>query len=242
MTYLFRLDDACETMKWERWLKMEALLDKYNIKPLVAVIPNNEDPGQKYDPPRDTFWQWAKNLEQKGWEIGLHGNNHVFRTKEGGINPIHNRSEFAGVPLAEQEDKIRKGFTKLKNKGLTPKIFVAPGHTFDLNTLKALKKESDITIISDTMGLKPYKKHDFIFIPQQLGHARPVSLPGIFTMCYHPQGMNDKAFYNLEQFLIKNKDKFSSFQALNLNKVKPKSIMSRLFSFAYFQFRKMTKK
>ena len=31
MKYLFILDDACETMNWDRWFKMEALLDKYNI-------------------------------------------------------------------------------------------------------------------------------------------------------------------------------------------------------------------
>ncbi|MCF7568644.1 DUF2334 domain-containing protein [Sabulilitoribacter arenilitoris] len=241
MKYLFRLDDACETMNWERWLKMEALLDKYNIKPLIAVIPNNADPGQKIDPPRETFWQWVKNLEQKGWEIGLHGNNHVFQTKEGGINPIHSRSEFAGVPLTEQKNKIKKGVEKLKSEGLNPRIFVAPGHTFDLNTLKALKAESDINIVSDTMGFMPYKKHDFVFIPQQLGQARNVFLPGIFTMCYHPHGMNDKAFYNLEQFLIKNKNKFLSFQELNLSQVKPKTIISKLLSFSYFQFRKMRK-
>lgn len=239
MKYLIRLDDACETMDWGKWLKMEALLDKYNVKPLVAIIPNNEDAMQKIDEPKGEFWQWAKNLEQKGWEIGLHGNSHVYQTNEGGINPIHNRSEFAGVPLAEQQDKIKKGFTKLKNKGFNPRIFVAPSHTFDLNTLKALKTESSIKIISDTMGLKPYKKYDFIFIPQQVGSARNILLSGLFTFCYHPNTMDDNAFNNLEQFLIKNDSNFSSFKALDLSQVKSKSIISKLFSFTYFQFRKI---
>lgn len=239
MKYLFRLDDACETMNWERWLKMEALLDKYNIRPLIAVIPNNEDKGQKIDAPRETFWPWLKNLEQKGWEIALHGNSHVYQTKDAGINPIHKRSEFAGVPLEEQKDKIKKGFSKLVAKGFNPRIFVAPSHTFDLNTLSALQSESSIIAISDTMGLKPYKKNGFVFIPQQLGHARPVSLPGIFTICYHPNGMNDNAYNNLEKFLVKNQNKFLSFQDLDLSKVKSKGIISKLLSFSYFQFRKI---
>ena len=239
MKYLIRLDDACETMNWERWLKMEALLDKYSIKPLIAVIPNNEDVMQKIDPPRNTFWQWVKNLEQKEWEIGLHGNNHVYRTNEGGINPIHNRSEFAGLPLVEQKDKIKKGFSKLKSEGFIPRIFVAPSHTFDLNTLEALKTESCINIISDTLAFSPYKKHNFIFIPQQLGAVRQVFLPGVFTFCYHPNTMNDNAFSQLEVFIKKYNKKFSRFKDLDLSQVNSKTIISKLLSFSYFEFRKI---
>ncbi|WP_034039891.1 DUF2334 domain-containing protein [Wocania ichthyoenteri] len=239
MKYLIRLDDACETMNWEKWLRMEALLDKYSVKPLIAVIPNNEDDMQKIDPPRSTFWQWVKALEQKDWEIGLHGNDHVYKTTEGGINPIHKRSEFAGLTLVEQKDKIKKGFEKFKSEGFNPRIFVAPSHTFDLNTLKALKAESSINIISDTLAFKPYKKHDFIFIPQQLGSARFVFLPGVYTFCYHPNTMNDNAFNQLEVFLKKHNRKFSNFKDLDLNHVNSKSIFDKLLSFTYFQFRKV---
>lgn len=239
MKYLIRLDDACETMNWEKWLKMEVLLDKYNVKPLIAVIPNNEDVMQKIDSPKKTFWQWIKNLDDKGWEIGLHGNNHVYKTNEGGINPIHKRSEFAGLPLVEQKNKIKKGIEKFKSKGFNPRIFVAPSHTFDLNTLKALKAESSINVVSDTLAFKPYKKHDFIFIPQQLGAARHMFIPGIFTFCYHPNTMNDMAFNQLESFLEKHNTKFLSFKQLNLISVNSKSIFDKLLSFAYFQFRKI---
>lgn len=239
MKYLIRLDDVCDTMNWEKWLRMEALLDKYHVKPLIAVIPNNEDEMQKIDPPKESFWQWVKNLEQKGWEIGLHGNNHVYKTTQGGINPIHKRSEFAGLPLEEQKEKIKKGFNKLKSKGFNPRIFVAPSHTFDLNTLKALKTESSIDIISDTLAFKPYKAHSFIFIPQQLGSARPIFLSGIFTFCYHPNTMNDRAFDQLEGFLKKHNKMFGSFKDLDLSNTKSKSIFDKLLSFTYFQFRKI---
>ncbi|MCK0156854.1 DUF2334 domain-containing protein [Cellulophaga sp. F20128] len=238
MKYLIRLDDACETMNWQRWLKMEALLDKYDIKPLIAVIPNNEDKEQKIDAPRETFWQWVKNLEQKGWEIGLHGNNHVYKTKDGGINPIHKRSEFAGLSLNTQRDKIQKGYQKFNEMGFNPRVFVAPSHTFDLNTLKALKFESDIKIISDTIALFPYHYEDLIFIPQQLGSARNVSLPGVFTFCYHPNTMNEKSFLKLESFLKLNHSKFLSIKDIALKNLKSKSIIDKCMSHLYFTFRK----
>lgn len=237
--YLIRLDDACETMSWEKWLEIEKLFDKYHIKPLIAVIPNNEDPAQKIDPPNESFWQWLENLQKKGWEIGLHGNDHVYLTNQGGINPIHQRSEFAGLPLKEQKVKIKNGFNKLKSKGFHPKIFVAPSHTFDLNTLEALKSESSIKIISDTMARHPYKNHDFIFIPQQVGAVRNIPVSGTHTFCYHPNTMNDADFKHLENFIKTNKTLFYAFSDIDITQVNSKSITDKLLAFGYFMFRKI---
>lgn len=41
--YLIRLDDASEYMDVEKWNKLEVLLDKYDIKPIVGIIPINQD-------------------------------------------------------------------------------------------------------------------------------------------------------------------------------------------------------
>ncbi|WP_157206355.1 DUF2334 domain-containing protein [Mariniflexile maritimum] len=237
MKYLIRLDDVCETMGWNKWLRIETMFDSYGIKPLIAVIPHNEDPMQKIDPPNPNYWQWLKKVELKGWEIGLHGYNHVYQTKEGGINPIHNRSEFAGVPLEVQKEKIKKGITKLNSMGFSPKIFVAPSHTFDRNTLEALKSESTIRIISDTMALNPYKQDDFVFIPQQVGAVRNIPVPGIYTFCYHPNTMTETDFLNLEHFLSNHKRKFIAFNQLKLNNVKSKSLIDKLLALSYFKFR-----
>jgi len=62
-----------------------------------------------------------------------------------------------------QKQKIRDGYAILKEYGLTPKYFFAPSHTFDENTLVALKECSDIRIISDTIATKPYKKVTLFF-------------------------------------------------------------------------------
>ena len=39
MSYLVRLDDACPNMNYENWNQIISLLNKYNIKALIAAIP-----------------------------------------------------------------------------------------------------------------------------------------------------------------------------------------------------------
>jgi len=69
------------------------------------------------------------------------------------LNPLWTRSEFAGLKLEEQKEKIKKGLSIMKENGVEPGYFFAPSHTYDSNTLNALESESNIRIISDTIGL-----------------------------------------------------------------------------------------
>ena len=43
LKFILRLDDAAPTMNKEKWDKIEKILDKYNIKPIVGIIPDNKD-------------------------------------------------------------------------------------------------------------------------------------------------------------------------------------------------------
>ena len=208
MKYFLRLDDASDYMDIEKWKKMELLLDKYNIKPIFGIIPENQDESLISKYTRDElFWDKVKDWMNKGWIPAMHGYEHKYVTKCGGINPVNPRSEFAGLSLEEQSEKIRRGYQILQGKGITPEIFFAPSHTFDMNTLEALKKETNIRIISDTISNDVYKNGDFIFIPQQSGKVRTLFLK-VVTFCYHPNTMNEKLFEELETFLKKNKNKF----------------------------------
>lgn len=238
--YLLRLDDACPTMHAERWAKIESLLDKFDIKPMVGVIPNNKDPKQILSKPDPKFWNKAKEWEHKGWTIALHGYDHCYISDEAGINPMWNRSEFAGVPLNKQKEKISKGIAIFRNHGIEPRYFFAPSHTFDLNTLKALKECSYIHIISDTIATKPYKKWGFVFIPQIGGRPKKLKLePVMRTICLHPSAMTDVDFVELEHFLSSNKDKFISLEDLDLKSIGNKSALSIILSFVYFSYRKL---
>ncbi len=236
--YLLRLDDACPTMHSERWKRIENLLDSYGIKPMVGIIPNNEDPDQNISTNNEYFWELAKKWDAKGWAIALHGYNHCCKSQCGGLNPIWHRSEFAGLPLEIQEKKIRKGIDLLKANGLDPRYFFAPSHTFDANTLKALKNCSDIRIVCDTIATQPYERDGFIFIPQIGGHCREMKINGVWTFCLHPSIMEEKDFSNLDKFLSLYANQFITFKDLNLRNLKSKSFKSRILSFLYFTRRK----
>ena len=237
--YLIRLDDACEKMDVQRWRRMEDLLDKYSVKPMVGIIPHCEDEMMAQYPEDAAFWAKAQAWVDKGWTIALHGYNHVYSSTCAGINPLWNRSEFAGLPLDEQKEKIRFGVAIMKDHGIKPKFFFAPSHTFDENTLVALKEESDIRMISDTIALKPYRRSDFIFLPQIGGHCVKMPLPGVYTFCFHPNTMDDKAFAALESFLKAHRSEFIGFEDIDLTKVRKKDLMSKMVEWGYFMMRKI---
>lgn len=237
--YLIRLDDACPTMDKEKWDKMEILLDKYGIKPMVGIVPNNNDENLVRNVADCKFWEKAKEWQKKGWAIAMHGYDHCYITKTAGINPMWNRSEFAGLPLEKQVEKISRGYEILRNKGLFPKYFFAPSHTFDNNTLEALRDQTDIRVVSDTIGRRPYISNDFLFIPQITGHCVKMLLNGIYTFCFHPNTMNKKAFEDLDDFLKDNYYDFICFDDISISDYGKKQLFDRFLSSAFFTYRQL---
>ncbi len=217
--YLIRLDDASEYMNVEKWSQIETLLDEFEIKPIVGVIPCNEDPELlKYE--RDPFfWRKVHKWEKKGWVVALHGCTHAFETECGGLNPVNKRSEFAGVDLERQCQKIHRGYQTLISYGINPKLFFAPAHTFDENTLSALINETEIRVISDTIANDIYYDKGIYFIPQQSGKVRKLPF-SLVTFCYHPNIMCENDFTQLANFLEKNKTMFVSYNSIKLTKRK----------------------
>ncbi len=239
--YLIRLDDACSYMDRQKWQRMEDILDKYSIKPLVGIIPANADSQTMKEKEDLQFWNKAHSWEKKGWTIAMHGFNHVCISTGGmkGLNPFWERSEFAGLSLKEQRDKIRKGYDVLKSHGFVPNYFFAPSHTFDENTLEALRQETDIRIISDTIGRYPYKQGDFIFVPQISGHCSKMFINGIYTFCFHPNVMNDNGFAALEAFISKHQVNFIGFSDLPLSNVGRKRFFDSFLSKIFFIYRRL---
>lgn len=239
--YLIRLDDACPTMDAAKWQRMENILDRYGVRPMVGVIPNNNDPKQMIDTEDSAFWEEVKKWSCKNWAIALHGYDHCYISEDGlgGLNPLWKRSEFAGVPLERQKEKIREGVRIFRTHGIDPRFFFAPSHTYDENTLVALKEESNIRIISDNIATRPYRYGDFTIIPQLGGHCTDMKIPGIWTFCLHPSAMTEEYFVATEKFLKAHKDEFISFYDLDLNNLKNKDLVSRLLSWVYFTRRKL---
>jgi predicted deacetylase len=217
MKILIRFDDIAENMNWRLMDKSEQLFDRYNIKPILGIIPNNQDKELKSYPKKENFWKIVKKWQSKGWEISMHGYNHLYHNETGHKDYFRygGKSEFFGETLIDQKNKIQKGLEIFKQNKIKIRSFFAPNHTYDLNTFKALKS-SGIHQVIDGYGLKPYLNNEIIFVPQLF--YKIFFMPfGLQTTQVHLNMMGDKEF-NKFQFLIKkNYQNIISYdEALNL--------------------------
>ena len=176
---LIRFDDICPTMNWEQWDRAESLLNKFNVKPLIGVIPDCKDPDLMIDDARPDFWEWVRNKQEEGYAIAMHGVNHVFCSPHHGILNYRMNSEFAGLSYEEQLHKIKQGREILESHGVKTDIFFAPGHSYDNNTLKALYA-CGFKYISDGKSAKPYTSYGVTCIPCRSG-----GVPGMRFGTYH---------------------------------------------------------
>jgi peptidoglycan/xylan/chitin deacetylase (PgdA/CDA1 family) len=183
-SYLVRFDDLCPTMNWEMWSRIEPVLLEHKINPLLAVIPDNQDEKLRFAPSHSSFWEKVRKWQARGWAIGLHGYQHRFVTRQAGMVGIQRRSEFAGVPPAEQDEKLRRAVEIFRSNGVQPQVWIAPAHSFDWNTVAALQKLG-IATISDGFALAPHTdSRGLLWVPQQLWNFRWRPF-GVWTVCYH---------------------------------------------------------
>ena len=139
----------------------------------------------------------------------MHGYQHKYVNKSGGLLKIHQGSEFAQLPYDVQLEKIKKGKEILEKNGIKTDIFIAPGHSFDKNTIKALKSEG-FKYLSDGIALWPFEKYKMIWIPQIAW--KPHRIPfGIITFCLHPNNLSEKDFSKIEKFIQENKKEIVNF-------------------------------
>lgn len=201
--YIVRLDDACPQMNHENWHCMEELLDKYQVKPLVGVIPDNHDPEFTW-PEDERFWERARNWQDKGWTIAQHGCRHLYlpEAKRRYFQKSHSlHTEWAGVDSEVQKEMMREGYNLLRAHGLFPTGFFAPAHTFDANTVAACKLIPELKFISDGYGLMPYRKAGMTFLPSICDGPFLMKVSGIFTFVAHPSVMTTCAFMRWDKFL-----------------------------------------
>jgi hypothetical protein len=194
--YLIRFDDICPTMNWAMWEAIESHLVPLGIKPILAVVPDNRDPKLMVDPPRQDFWDRVRQWQAAGYTIALHGYQHLYVNKNGGMLGLTPQSEFAGLPRAEQETKLRKALAIFAEQGVRADAWVAPSHSFDHITVEILA-DLGVTVISDGLWPRPFTEANGVtWVPQQLWsfHPKPA---GVWTVCNHHNGWSAQ---RLEQF------------------------------------------
>lgn len=203
--FLIRIDDVHPEMNHQKFDAFINLIESNNIKALLGVIPLNKDRSICRGQLDENFWNKIKNLESRGHLISQHGYTHVYDSKNSGILSINKNSEFAGHSYNIQKEKFLKGLNQLKAKGLEPKIFMAPSHSFDKITLKILKEYN--YSITDGYGLWPRMKKEVLMIPQLFAGPRDFFI-GLYTFCYHTNTLPENEFKKLANHIKKNKSKY----------------------------------
>ena len=191
--------------------KTELLFEKYGVKPVLGVIPENKDSELLNYPRKNDFWDKVRVWKNKGWEIAMHGHTHVYdkTCKNEDYFNYGGGSEFFGHTLENQTLKIQKGLEKFSTEKIKIRTFFAPNHTYDKNTFAALKN-CGINEVIDGYGLMPYTEHDIKFIPQLF--YKIVFLPfGIQSTQLHLNYMNDDDFNKFADFVRKNSKKIITY-------------------------------
>ncbi len=181
---LIRFDDLCPTMDYTQWNRAVELLDRHGVKPLIGIIPCNEDPKQQIEPPHEDFWDEMLALQQRGYAIAMHGYTHVYDSHERGMLNLGHNSEFAGHPYEEQERRIRLGKEALEAHGIHTDVFFAPSHSYDEDTLRALAANG-FRYMDDGMSRKPLVKHGLTCIPARNGGVAKIPTTRYFTGIFH---------------------------------------------------------
>ena len=207
---LIRFDDIAPNMSWEMMDKCQKLLNYYDLKPVMGVIPDNQDNELLKYPKRENFWEIVKKWELNDWSIAMHGYNHLYykETNKKDFFNYGGRSEFFGHSYEDQLSKIKKGLEIFQKNNIQIDTFFAPNHTYDKNTFKALKYSGIFKII-DGYGLMPYSFNGIKFVPQLFYklHLLPF---GIQSTQIHINYWSDKDFINFKKFIEKHHKKVIS--------------------------------
>lgn len=105
MKIAVRMDDIAPGMDWKKFADFKALLDEYGIKPLIGVVPDNQDRNlerteengkDRHEHMPEDFWEYVKGLQEQGWIVAMHGYRHVYTQKKGGVFPLNLFSNLRG--------------------------------------------------------------------------------------------------------------------------------------------------
>lgn len=233
MKVTVRMDDITPDMNWRNFNRTIELLEKYDAWPLLGIVPDNQDPMLVVEKPRDDFAQIILELQRKGAVLAMHGSNHVYTTKKGGIFPLNLFSEYAGVPFEVQKDKLSSAKEKLEALGISTDIFMAPGHTFDKNTLKALR-ELGFKYLTDGFGYKPFYQEGIAFLPIAFRKGKVYNEgSGMTTIVLHVNDWKEEDFASFEKLLSSKKDYFVSYSKWFEQDISQESIFKNIKDYLY---------
>ena len=207
--FILRFDDITPGMAWSRFDRFDALSRDLDLPLLVGVVPHCLDETLVVEPVRDAFWATIRGWASRGWTIAQHGFTHQYVTQDPGILRLGSKSELAGLSYEKQFAKLHSGKQIMIEQGVWQPVFMAPSHSFDDMTLRALA-DLDFKYLTDGCGVYPYKLGDLTAVPQLF--ASPVHFGfGVYSICLHVNTLNDAQIDKIIAFVQKNRARFISF-------------------------------
>lgn len=241
--YLLRFDDLCESMDWGTWDRIESILLRAGVRPLLAIVPDNRDASLAVNPPNPGFWSRVREWHARGWTIGMHGYRHEYVSRDAGMLGLNLFSEFAGLSYDEQLRKLAASLAIFQRHRVEPQVWIAPGHSFDCNTIRALASVG-IHAISDGYALWPYCDAGGTFwLPQQLWRFRAMPT-GIWTVCFHINGWSRAQTDMFEESLALFRNQVADFDDMRTEyATRSRSMVDRAFDATFrlmLQWRRRT--
>ena len=165
---------------------------------------------------KKNYYEYLRKCKKYGDSIAQHGFEHIYDSISRGIYGNSKNSEFAGHSYLKQLKKLQDGKNILLRESIWEPIFMAPAHTFDKNTIKALNK-LNFSKVLDGFSLFPFKLYNLIFVPQIYSKPLPEFIPGISQLCIHINTISDKELSYLKDFIEKNHTKFIKLDQIEVN-------------------------
>ena len=222
--FIIRLDDANSNMDIVKWKKLEDIFLKYNIKPIVGIIPHNLDLSLIKKETNINFENLIQKWHSFNWHIACHGTHHTYLSRSN--SNINN--EYFKLSLNNVLVKLNISNNFFSNIGIKTNIFFAPSHNYTTNLFKGLKF-NNYNIISDGKYFRPVKKNGFIFIPQQFESFFYFPF-GTWTFCLHPDLLDSNDFEKIENFISKYNIYFNDY-LFDEDKLKNVNLFDYIFSF-----------
>ncbi|HKS58452.1 MAG TPA: DUF2334 domain-containing protein [Steroidobacteraceae bacterium] len=229
--YVIRFDDVCPTMNWPVWTQVEAILRRAGVRPIVAVVPENLDPKLRVAPASPDFWDRVREWQRDGWTIGWHGYQHVYSSSSAGVIGVHAGSEFAGHDAAVQGEKLRRAWEIFRHESVVPKVWVAPGHSFDMITV-GLLRQFGVRVVSDGFYWRAVEHGGCRWLPQQLWRFRSLPL-GLWTVCLHVNSWQQRDVEHFERMVSQYAASIVDVDALLGEPAPGRGVLDAAFSRVY---------
>ena len=107
--FLLRFDDMCPTINWDVWQKLEDVMIEEDVRPILSVIPDNQDPILHECEPNERFWERVRAWQARGWTIGLHGYQHRYVSRNCRHRRVEALQRVCRCPSRRAADQAKAG-------------------------------------------------------------------------------------------------------------------------------------